>query len=51
MMARTSLRRSGNCIMLEGNPITKERLEDAGCSSPHVPWRRDFLEGEGGAHA
>ena len=38
-----------NCIMLEGNPITKERLEDAGCRVRTYHGDEISLKAEGGA--
>ena len=40
--------RPGRCVMLEGNPITKKRLEEAGCEI--LPYRSDeiSLRAEGG---
>lgn len=38
-----------HCIMLEGNPITKARLEDAGCRVETYRGREISLKAEGGA--
>src|SRR5256885_11064392 len=38
-----------DCIMLEGNPITKERLEDAGCRVRTYHGDEISLKAEGGA--
>lgn len=38
-----------DCIMLEGNPITKKRLEDAGCRVRTYRGREISLKAEGGA--
>lgn len=39
----------GQCVMLEGNPITKRRLEDAGCKVLTYVGRELSLKAEGGA--
>jgi dimethylargininase len=39
----------GNCVMLEGNPITTQRLEDAGCSVRTYAGNEITLKAEGGA--
>jgi dimethylargininase len=39
----------GKCIMLEGNPITKSRLEDAGCAVMTYKGNEISLKAEGGA--
>ncbi len=39
----------GRCIMLEGNPITKRRLEDAGCVVMTYKGNEISLKAEGGA--
>ena len=38
-----------DCIMLEGNPVTKERLEDAGCRVRTYRGKEISLKAEGGA--
>ena len=38
-----------DCIMLEGNPITKERLEDAGCRVRTYHGDEISVKAEGGA--
>ena len=38
-----------DCIMLEGNPVTKERLEDAGCRVRTYQGKEISLKAEGGA--
>lgn len=39
----------GQCIMLEGNPVTKRRLEDAGCYVRTYRGNEISLKAEGGA--
>jgi dimethylargininase len=39
----------GNCIMLEGNPVTKRRLEDAGMNVMTYKGNEISLKAEGGA--
>ena len=39
----------GKCLMLEGNPITKQRLEDAGCQVLTYKGDEISLKAEGGA--
>ena len=39
----------GKCLMLEGNPITKRRLEDAGCEVVTYKGNEISLKAEGGA--
>jgi dimethylargininase len=39
----------GNCIMLEGNPVTQRRLEDAGCNVMTYKGNEISLKAEGGA--
>ena len=38
----------GHCLMLEGNPITKRRLEEAGCTVLTYPGKEISLKAEGG---
>jgi N-dimethylarginine dimethylaminohydrolase len=38
----------GRCVMLEGNPITRERLEMAGCQVTTFPGNEISLKAEGG---
>jgi len=39
----------GRCLMLEGNPITRQRLEDAGCEVMTYRGNEISLKAEGGA--
>ena len=39
----------GQCIMLEGNPITQKRLEEAGCKVMTYRGNELSLKAEGGA--
>ncbi len=39
----------GKCIMLEGNPVTQRRLEDAGCNVMTYKGNEISLKAEGGA--
>ena len=39
----------GQCVMLEGNPITKRRLEAAGCQVWTYRGEEISLKAEGGA--
>jgi N-dimethylarginine dimethylaminohydrolase len=39
----------GQCLMLEGNPVTKQRLEQAGCEVATYKGQEISLKAEGGA--
>jgi arginine deiminase len=38
----------GQCVMLEGNPITRRRLEEAGCHVQTYRGQEISLKAEGG---
>ena len=38
----------GNCVMLEGNPLTRQRLEKAGCQVSTIAGREMSFKAEGG---